>query len=95
MCIAGAERARIHRAYRETDLTTPLNLPEGRTPGSPGKGDRRPKSLMQDHSRPATSVVEVDPLGRRVFAMWIAGAERARIHRAYRETDLPVPLNLP
>ena len=59
------------------------------------RGDRRPKSLMEDHSRPATSVVEVDPLGREVFAMWIAGTERARIYRAYREPGLTIPLNLP
>ena len=59
------------------------------------KGNRRPKSLMEDHSRPATSVVEVDPLGREVFAMWVAGTERAWIYRAYRETGLEIPLNLP
>ena len=58
-------------------------------------GDRRPKSLRTDHSRPAISVVEVDPLGREVFAMWIAGAERAWIYRAYREPGLTIPLNLP
>ena len=50
---------------------------------------------MPDHSRPATSVVEVDPLGREVFARWIADTERASIYRACRETDLPVPLSLP
>ena len=59
------------------------------------KGDRRPQSLMEDHSRPATSVVEVDPLGREVFAMWVAGTERAWIYRAYREPGLTIPLNLP
>ena len=43
-----------------------------------------------------TSVVEVDPAGREVFAMWVRGEEqRARIYRAYREPGLTIPLNLP
>ena len=46
-------------------------------------------------ARGPTSVVEVDPTGREVFALRVGNDERARIYRAYRETGLTIPLNLP
>ena len=58
--------------------------------------------------RPPTSLVEVDPTGREVFEMRVRSPtpddreartyrpyRRALIYRAYRETGLTIPLNLP
>ena len=45
-------------------------------------------------SRPA-AVVEVDPTGREVLALRFGGDEQVRIYRAYRESGLTIPLNLP
>ena len=52
--------------------------------------------------RPPTSLVEVDPTGREVLKMRVGGPpgdggpyRRAEIYRAYRETGLTIPLNLP
>ena len=46
-------------------------------------------------SRPPTSLVEVDPTGREVLKMRVRGDHRTQIYRAYRETGLTIPLNLP
>ena len=82
----------VHRRRRTSP--DPPRLPGNRSHHSPEPAGR-PNPRIPGKGGPATSVVEADPLGRKVFAMWITGAERARIHRAYRETDPPVPLNLP
>ena len=58
--------------------------------------DRIRKVFETDVRLRRTSVVEVDPTGREVFAMWVRGEEqRATIYRAYREPGLTIPLNLP
>ena len=66
-------------------------LPGGNWLISPGwdyPGGERPPSHP-------TTVVEVDPTGREVLALRFGSDEQVRIYRAYRETSLTIPLNLP